>query len=167
VDLYDKNGDCLRIADVQGIDLLTDSVALLHGTNGMYSLFDLTTRQKTPIANGYLTYQNGRLVAAQDGSEGGNTAALYDMQGNKLANAYSFRSLGNDKFVITAFRFGVRRTGVIDRDGNTLLPCVYTRLEATADEPVWMAQKGDQIGYIDADTGEFILSVSLHTDLGD
>ncbi len=104
----------------------------------------------------------GRLIVTDE-----DDVALYDEDGAELFRAESIDSCaGGELMVFQVTRFGSTRYGLIDRDGNVMLPAEYSLLFQDYGNECFTARRGNKQGYIAPD-GRWIYATSTYVRLED
>lgn len=137
--LIDANGDWVLQAEYDNIAKFDQNglceVMRKDGRTKYYGLADRTGRLLLPVdcRNIIVPRKGGYIAAERMGSvEGFDDSLLwgiYDMQGEEIfaPQFLSSPSYSNETFIVKSARTGL--TGVVDMDGNELLPCEYLTVD--------------------------------------
>lgn len=166
-DVYSPNGErlaqgiaAMREMPLAGIVPLSGQIG---GREYLSGLYDVQTGKTVAMEGMYAHLsEEGRVVV-----QGDTSAMLYDTKGNILYEAESVAYVRDGVYRVAKTRFRTLLYGLIDRDGNELLPVEYSALySATDDASLFGAQRGGEMGYITTD-GTWIARTSAYALLAD
>ena len=167
-DILDSEGNIL-LSDIcvmptpvlEGCAILTEK---RDGFDYISGICDVRAGKTYPLKAHYEIYLGqGRMVVETE--EG--TLALYDLTGTMLYEAEYIYPVGEDGvYTVSKKRYGKLMYGLIDKDGNEVLPIEYSGLSELGNTFYFAAQRGSEMGFITRD-GEWIYRESVYSRLMD